>query len=75
MSDRTWQDVYEDILEDVEKRSEQLTDREELFITLLGGQMQNPRFVISAKQSEWLDSIWLRLTRNQKTVQGHGKTA
>lgn len=58
----TWADEYVTMLEDCEKRSERLTDRECWFVDSLQRQLAEGRRP-SKKQVETLDTIWERATK------------
>ena len=57
----TWADEYLTLLDDCEKREEQLTDWERGFVDSLRSQLENDRRP-SVKQIEMLDGIWERAT-------------
>lgn len=61
MSKQHWSDVYTQLIEDCEKRSEKLTDWEANFLDSLSRQLGNDRRPTD-KQIECLDNIWEKVT-------------
>jgi hypothetical protein len=62
MSD-DWKDEYLTLIEDCEKRESKLTDWERTFLGSIESQIGREK-PLSVKQTETLDRIWERVTRN-----------
>lgn len=63
MTEKSWKDEYQTLIDDCEKRESMLTDWERGFIDSLSKQLdRNNR--PSPKQIDTLDNIWEKATKN-----------